>query len=260
MMNKPMIRSIGYSATTIFLFFLIIAVNQASANSTTAGEDHNNFTLALIRYSGGNWNPRPHALERLAWEIRRRTSIAINLNSVAVEFNDDIFNYPLLIWEGEGFFPNLPEKAIRLLHQHLLKGGTLFIDISDAKVGGPFDTSIKREIKRILPRAKLKRIDTDHVIYKSFYLLDRHGGRVIAKPYLEGIFIGDRLAVVISSNDLAGAIARDEFGRWEYDVGPGGDSTREMSFRMGVNLVMYALCLDYKDDQVHIPFILQRRR
>ncbi len=28
----------------------------------------------------------------------------------------------------------------------------------------------------------------------------------------------------------------------------------------GVNLVMYALCLDYKEDQVHIPFILQRRR
>ena len=29
---------------------------------------------------------------------------------------------------------------------------------------------------------------------------------------------------------------------------------------MGVNLAMYATCLDYKDDQVHLPFILKRRR
>ena len=66
--------------------------------------------------------------------------------------------------------------------------------------------------------------------------------------------------IIPPPSSIAGAMARDELGRWEYDVGAGGDSTREMSFRMGVNLVMYALCLDYKDDQVHIPFILQRRR
>ena len=27
-----------------------------------------------------------------------------------------------------------------------------------------------------------------------------------------------------------------------------------------VNLVMYALCLDYKDDAVHLPVIMNRRR
>jgi hypothetical protein len=33
-----------------------------------------------------------------------------------------------------------------------------------------------------------------------------------------------------------------------------------MSFRLGINVVMYALTGTYKKDQVHIPFILQRRR
>jgi hypothetical protein len=55
-------------------------------------------------------------------------------------------------------------------------------------------------------------------------------------------------------------MARDEYGEWDYDVGIGGDAVREVSFRLGVNLVMYSLCLDYKEDQVHIPFILERRR
>ena len=41
---------------------------------------------------------------------------------------------------------------------------------------------------------------------------------------------------------------------------PGGSPQRELSFRMGINLVMYALCVNYKADQVHIPFILKRRK
>jgi hypothetical protein len=41
-------------------------------------------------------------------------------------------------------------------------------------------------------------------------------------------------------------------------VTPGGGRQREMAARFGVNLVMYALTGNYKADQVHVPFILQR--
>ena len=40
----------------------------------------------------------------------------------------------------------------------------------------------------------------------------------------------------------------------------GGEAQRERAIRFGVNLMMYALCTDYKADQVHIPFLLKRRR
>jgi len=69
-----------------------------------------------------------------------------------------------------------------------------------------------------------------------------------------------RLAVVYTQNDLGGAWARDGFGRWEHEVVPGGDDQREEAFRLGVNLVMYALCLDYKTEQAHIDYILRTRR
>ena len=59
---------------------------------------------------------------------------------------------------------------------------------------------------------------------------------------------------------LAGAWARDNFGQWEHEVYPGGDGQRELAFRLGINLAMYALCLDYKTDQVHVPFILRRHQ
>jgi hypothetical protein len=250
--------------TTLFAaVFCVLAAAAGAAEPAghTTTEARSDFELALLRYPGGQWNPRPHGLERLAWELKKRTSIAADLAVPAVDIDrDTILRYPLLVWQGDRAFPPLPDAAVLLLRQHLVRGGTLLVDVSDGLAGGPFDSSVRRELARILPGEKLGRVDPEHVVYKSFYLLDRHGGRVPTKPYLEGELVGGRLAVVVSSNDLAGAMARDEFGRWEYDVGAGGESTREMTFRLGVNLVMYALCLDYKDDQVHIPFILQRRR
>jgi hypothetical protein len=230
------------------------AESEASVNQRT------DVRLVLLRYNG-DWNPRPHALSRLAWEIRKRTSIAIALDEVAVEpTSDELLAYPLIFWLGDRDFAPLPEAAVVQLRQHLTRGGTLLVDLSDGAPGGGFDRAVRRELGRILPGSEVKRLPTTHVLYKSFYLLDRHGGRVAAKAYLEGLFVGERLAVVISSNDLAGAMARDQFGQWEYEIEAGGDAAREASFRLGINLMMYALCLDYKEDQVHIPFILQRRR
>jgi len=66
--------------------------------------------------------------------------------------------------------------------------------------------------------------------------------------------------VLLSVDDLGGAWARDSLGNWEHMVTPGGEPQRELAFRLGVNIVMYALCVDYKDDQVHVPFILKRRK
>lgn len=226
-----------------------------------ADEERVDLQFALLRYSGGSWNPRAHGLPRLAWEIRKRTSIAIGLETAVVDpANDALFNYPLLVWQGEGAFPPLSEAAIGNLRQHLNMGGSLLIDVSDGVAGGGFDNAVRRELGRIFPDKPLGRVPTEHVMYKSFYLLDRHGGRVPTRPYMEGISVENRLAVIMSLNDLAGAVARSEFGEWEYDVGNGGPAAREMTFRLGINWVMYALCLDYKEDQVHIPFILQRRR
>lgn len=227
----------------------------------TAADQRHDVQLARLRYTGGNWNPRPNSWGRLAWEVRRRTSIAIDLDVAELSPEDPaLFEHPLLLWEGDRAFPPLPQRAIDALHRHLLLGGTLFVDASDGRANGPFYVAVLRELRRILPEQPVVRVPNDHVFYKSFYLVDRNGGRVAGKPYLEGNFVDGRLAVIVATQDLGGAMARDAFGQWQYDVPTGGDAAREMTFRIGVNLVMYALCLDYKEDQVHIPFILKRRR
>lgn len=209
----------------------------------------------------GNWDPRPDAVRRLLWEVAQRTSIEVSLDLLAVRATErGLFAYPFLYWAGSGEIPPLSEEEIRHLRRYLTYGGTMLIDNADAEPGGAFDRSVRRELARILPRQSFERIPNEHVLYKTFYLCETQAGRVLRVPYLEGVQLEKRIAVIYSQNDLGGAWARDAFGRWEHQVTPGGERQREMSFRLGINIVMYALCLDYKEDLVHAPFILKRRR
>ena len=209
---------------------------------------------------GGQWNPRPSALRRLAWELGRRTSIEPAAAPVPVRLGQaGLHRLPMLYLTGTGSFPAFSEPERAALRRHLQYGGFLLVDAADGSDGSGFDAAVRGELARVLPASPLGPLPRDHVLYKAFYLLDRQGGRVLTKPWLEAQLLDGRAAVIYSQNDLGGAWARTELGEWEYPCTPGGEAQRETAFRLGVNLAMYALCTDYKDDAVHLPFILRRR-
>ncbi len=212
---------------------------------------------------GASWNPRPAALRRLAWEIEKRTSIDVELDaSVVTPTSDNLHETPFLYLTGDKAI-DLPSNAgIESLRRFLTFGGFLVIDSAEGSTDGAYDTSVRKLISSIFPApAKgLEVLPSDHVVYKSFYLLDKPVGRLALAPAIEGVIRDGRLVAVYIPNDLGGAWARDDFGNYDFPCEPGGEKQRELSFRLGVNLVMYALCLDYKSDQVHVPFIMKRRR
>jgi len=221
--------------------------------------DSSRVAIGQIEH-GGRWNPRPSALRRLSWEISQRTSIDTAGDGVPVRLSGaSVHLHPFLYLAGDGALPPFPEADLGTLRRHLQYGGFLLVDAADGSDGTGFDVSVRRELQRLLPASPLARIPREHVLYKSFYLIDHQGGRVLTRPWLEGQTLNGRLAVVYSQNDLGGAWARGQLGDWEYDCTPGGEPQREAAFRLGVNLAMYALCTDYKDDAVHLPFIMKRR-
>ena len=136
----------------------------------------------------------------------------------------------------------------------------LLVDSADGRAEGPFHASARRLAGRLLPERPLAPLPETHTLFKSFYLVKRAVGRVAVTPRWEGASRDGRLLILYSENDLGGAWQRDSLGQWTHSVYPEGERQREVAFRWGVNIVMYALCLDYKSDQVHIPFILRRRR
>jgi hypothetical protein len=203
--------------------------------------------------------PRPTAAQRLSWEVRQRTSVDTRLTPTHVRLEDpQLFDSPLVYWAGDRAFPPLSEGAVRALTRFVGLGGTVLID--DAEPDQPaFDSSIRREIERAFGAGALVQLPSTHTVFRSFYLLGRPVGRVLGAPALEAVMHGDRAAVIYARHDLGGALERDALGNHTYAVVPGGESQRETAMRLGVNLVLYALCLDYKDDQVHAPFIMRRR-
>jgi hypothetical protein len=200
-----------------------------------------------------------------SWEVVRRTSAPARLviGSVAAD-SRKLLDEPFVVWTGEGNVPPLTGPELRGLGQYLQLGGIVFVD--DAEPGaqggsagsGAFGTAARREIKRVLPEAPVVKLDAKHVLFKSYYLLDAPAGRIAGAPYVDAIFHGRDVQVIFSNHDLLGALAREDAGEWSLDV-EGGMPQREQAVRFAVNIAMYSLCSDYKDDQVHAQELMRRR-
>ncbi len=242
------------------LFFMLLAV-AVPAMPTEAPAADSRFTIPIVKYRGGNPNPRPQALRSLLAQLARRTSVEINREPLEITLTDpDLYRYPFLYLSGNAAFEPFTDEELKILRHYLGFGGFLLIDDNSSKANSEFDGSVRRMIERLFPKIPLQKIPRDHSIFRSFYLINRVVGRVVLNPYLEGISVKGRTVLVYCANDLGGAWARDKLGHWNYDIIAGGSAQRQGSIRLAVNIVMYALTLDYKKDMVHLPIILERLR
>ena len=192
---------------------------------------------------------------------------------------DEIAFYPLLYW------PVTPEQttpspaAYLKLNAYLRAGGMILFDTRDSNVSkfgaaSPAGQALRR-LAAPLDIPELEPVPEDHVLTRTFYLLQDFPGRhashdvwVEASPaeavQAEGMpfrNLNDGVSpVVIGGNDWAAAWAVDQRGTPLLPIGRGfaGERQREMAFRFGVNLVMHVLTGNYKSDQVHVPALLER--
>jgi hypothetical protein len=225
----------------------------------TRGAFFPQFFFTQIRYRGGEWDPNPQFVEPIIEELEIRTSIdGAKERRVATLSDPDLFYFPFLYLAGKyDFDPFTPQERERL-KRFLTAGGFLLAeDVMGAK-GFGFDRAFRREMNQIFPDSELKRLLPDHPLYQSFYLLHEIGGRQRVNPYVEGIEIQNWTPVIYTQNDLAGAWAKDPFGKWVYECSPGGEAQRASAFKTGINLIVYSLTADYKKDLVHHPFIRKR--
>lgn len=211
-------------------------------------------------------NERTRAgLRGLSQVLNMRTSVepaephALNLETDALEL------YPLIYFNvPEGAAP-LPERAVSRLNAYLRSGGALVID---TRAGG--DAASQTDVTRLetllagLDAPPMQPVPANHVLSRSFYLIDDYPGRFagrrlwIEQTAQPGEVRGDGVSrLFIGDADWVSAWAVDRNGRDLYSV-DGGPQQREQARRFGVNLVMYVLTGSYKDDQVHIPALLER--
>jgi hypothetical protein len=194
--------------------------------------------------------------------------------------NDEIAFFPILYWPVVANARALPDAVLAKIDAYMKQGGLIVFDTRDYGQGMPSGFNLQgggrdgTALQRLLGRLDLPRLEPvpdTHVLTKSFFLIRSFPGRWdggqmwVEAEAPENSAQGKRAkradgvsSVIITSNDLASAWARDANGRPLYPTVPGGELQREMAFRTGINIVMYALTGNYKADQVHIPALLER--
>lgn len=214
----------------------------------------------------------------LSDQLANRTAVE-PLTPMGVDVTkDELAFFPFLYWPVTVDAPVPSSATFARLNRYLRTGGLILFDTRDADVALAGATPEGQALQRIasgLDIPPLEPVPQDHVLTRSFYLLQAFPGRftegglwVEAAPpdaaKAEGMpfrNLNDGVTpVVIGGNDWASAWAIDEGGGPMFPVGRGaaGDDQREYAYRFGINLIMHVLTGNYKSDQVHVPALLER--
>ena len=255
---------------------LLLTTSPISAvqKYTKGNDDGEHFVFLRVRYSGGDWytDLGDHYASKsdiqLSRKLRQYTNVPVEIDNNDAQYitldDPEIFSYPFLYITGHGDI-RLSDTEQSMLREYLERGGFMLADDCQG-----FDYAFRREIAKVFPGNPLKPIPTDHPVYRSFFQLrmpgkwdeNLHinldsplfdttikrnyqrsrrlhsntiwGGDKQTRPWHEGIFINDRLALLYTMNDLGCA--------WEgHRCYPYGEDQREWAFKLGINVVVYAL-------------------
>ncbi len=217
-------------------------------------------------------------LEGLSRALATRTAVEPGEPMGVNVERDELVFFPLLYWPVSADAQPLPDATLAKVDAYMKQGGMIIFDTKDYQMpltyssGAPGQSPGLANLIGKLDTPRLEPVPQGHVLTKSFYLLNDFPGRwdggtlwVEARAQTEPDADGRRAlkadgvsSILITSNDFAGAWAIDADGRSLYACVPGGEVQREMAFRAGINIVMYALTGNYKADQVHVPALLER--
>ncbi|MEP2029639.1 MAG: DUF4159 domain-containing protein [Paracoccaceae bacterium] len=205
--------------------------------------------------------------------VEPATPASINLEA------DELAFFPFLYWPITPDQPTPSGDAYAKLNEYLRSGGMILFDTRDADIarfGAASPNGRKlQDLARQLIIPPLEPLPSDHVLTRTFYLLQdfpgRHTSREVwveaAPPNAEQIEgmpfrnLNDGVTpVVIGGNDWAAAWAMNDRGGPAFPIGRGfsGERQRELAYRFGMNLIMHVLTGNYKSDQVHVPALLDR--
>lgn len=272
------------------ILFALAMTAVAPENVRAQGTDQNadafalNSTEEVVLAYVLTGNTRVDDLSRaglygLSQTLTFRTSVE-PATPVAVDLErDELAFFPILYWPVTTDQPRPSVETYAKLNTYLRSGGLILFDTRDADIAR-FGTASPngrklRDIAAPLDIPPLEPLPEDHVLTRTFYLLQDFPGRhtsrdvwVEAAPpdaqQIEGMpfrNLNDGVTpVVIGGNDWASAWAMSDNGAPLVPIGRGfsGERQRELAYRFGVNLVMHVLTGNYKSDQVHVPALLDR--
>ena len=225
---------------------LFLAVQAGHATAQLSSGDQ--FTFVRIRWTDNNlrygyrfttraapWaHDYPKAEVNFYTALKVTSAVKVSEETKVLTFADEeIFEYPF-IYACEIGYLSLSDAEVANLREYLLRGGFLMVD--DFRLDFEWQNWL-REIRKVLPEYRLRRLQVNHPIFHCFFDLqeDIH----TPTPYLPlppqywAIFDEmDRMMVLVNFNTDVG-------DGWELP-----EQTPEFSteaYKLGINYLIYSL-------------------
>lgn len=257
------------TAGALAMFFVAAAMlngQPASAQSSDqlAREAAAHLRFAYVKTGDRSLDETTAAgLFGLSYQLGARTSVEPEQPHGVDLARDSLELYPMIYYAVPRNAQALPPAAVAKVNAYLRAGGAFVVDTRDAAPGRDVSQNLSTLLAGI-DAPPLQPAPANHVLTKSYYLIRSFPGRLNGRLWIESGAAdrdtrrGDGVSgLFIGGSDWAGAWAIDRNGK-PLRTMDGGENAREMAYRFGINLVMYILTGNYKEDQVHIPDLLDR--
>jgi len=239
--------------------------SRPSPHAPAAADDADQYDILLARVKFASdtsvpdvWNTHPGAernlLEALANAVRCKVKLPQGVNcdnpyygeerhfNAVVDFDGaaNVEDYPFLVMTAEGYFKFTASQKANL-KKYLDGGGFVFMDDCIAGVNTDFFyQSAYKLLEEVHGRGSVRRVPNEHEVFHNVFDLGKIGLPHISgvNHGAQGIWRGDRLAVILSSTDVHCGWT-DRQHRWYQ--GGNGRHTHEEAIKFGINMIMYVL-------------------
>jgi len=231
---KTMISRITHHASQITLTCLLIVAPSSRVALAQGNDDkHATFFMGRVRYSANDGNDCSGVGQDLMKLVSRASTLKIQEERKVRLTDPDLYETPFLFMNGHNDFV-LTEAELENLRLYFSHGGFFFA--SGCCTNPNFPRAWRREFNRIFTNEKVKPIPYDHLIYRSFYNIDRI--RCLNEPrdiQLEGLFYQGNLVAVMCEDGLCCAFSASNACNEGKGISP--DDGQKLT----LNIAVYAL-------------------
>jgi len=193
------------------------------------------FSIARVNYGGGgDWYCDPSSIPNLLNYLTKNTLIKAAHGEYRIKLTaKELRGHPYLYMTGHGNVRFTDDEIIQL-REYLMGGGFLHADDNYG-----FNTSFRREMKRVFPDRDFVELPHDHTVFHSYFdmpnglpKIHEHDGK---PPQLFALYDRDRIMVIYSYESDLGDGWEDE------EVHNDPPELRAAALQMGVNIIYFAL-------------------
>ena len=215
------------------LLLVLVLVLALTATPQALDDKQATFFMGRVKYSTNDGNDCGGVGQDLMRLVSRASTLKIQEERRVRLSDPELYETPFIFMNGHNDFTLSPAE-IENLKKYLSHGG--FIFASGCCTNPNFPTAWRREFNRIFGNEKVKTIPYDHLIYRSFYRINRvrclNENRDIQ---LEGLFYEGNLVAVMCEDGLCCAFSAAN----KCNVGKG--VSPEDGQKLALNIAVYAL-------------------